>query len=74
MADNFLVARHDDLVCQGTFTRQGYLVPGGLVNPSESELLIDVLHTIPGPTSRHRVTRVVLAWLLDRLGVDEGVA
>lgn len=40
VTDNALVTRHHDMVCQGTLSGQRDLVPRGLVDPAQREILV----------------------------------
>ena len=74
VADDALVTRHHDVVCQGTLPGQRDLVPRGLVDPTQREILV-LLGTVVAAAVGHRVTRIGLVhrWLLRCLRVYECV-
>ena len=60
VTDDALVTRYHDVVCQGTLSRQWDLVPRGLVDPAQREILV-LLGPVVAAAVGHRVARIGLA-------------
>jgi len=77
MSYDSLIPRYDDVIDEGTFARERYLVARCLVDPPQRELLILVMGSMVASTMSHCVIWVescLLCRLLNGLRVNKSVA